>query len=195
MSLQRIQIQEGVDLKAGTTYSWRYSADHTQVVFHVQTAQPVSPLNNKQWSVPDIVIPGDWIGKTISMYFDGVNTAFLGELAVPKDPRRKLMWDYGFKRNDMVLIGELKAYHTWADVVNARCGYNPSSNYGCDANGRFMLADNVQKVQIIRDGYLMVASAYGTIVGTDTVCRLAYIDPNATIDDMVRWENQYTATM
>lgn len=187
MALQKFVVKEGCKQRVGNTYGWLYSADHTQLVLSNMYSQPLTP-DRVVWSTPDIVVTGDWIGKEVAIYADGSNTTWLGEVMKPNDPKRRMLWDYGFIKSNFIHVSELRDFTQvgFLEAVAKRIGQKLSDQ-------KDMRITTVQRISPTSNQQeVMIGTVYGKPNGEDKTVSVGFINPAASLEDAIEWERLYT---
>ena len=186
MGMHRIVIKEGIGHKLGESWTWNYDADHTGIMFY-------NPYHQ-------VFAKGDYIGKEIAFRCAGCMSSFEGEVVKPEDPRRRILWDYGFSGRTRIMNPEFRCADgrklTWSEVVDKHCGWDPDNPYmskGCNENGVFLNSADIHIVEVLRDdGTLAVATADGQTVNDTHTIAMSYLRPDATYEECCEWERKYT---
>lgn len=177
MGIHRFTVEHGFQKVPGT-YCWEYIQTPEQLVF----------TNNS--SMQQIAAKGDYLGKEVIFDANGRQSAFIGLVTAPSDPRRKILWENKFTSVTRVLERDFDnpllpgTKWTWSELMARKCGWDGMSD-------AFDGDRNIKKTTIYDDsGNLMVASAIGTTEQGDPF-KFSYLNPMATVADCVMWEEKY----
>jgi hypothetical protein len=83
MALQTIKVKRGIDFRAGNSMNWLYLANEEFVRFYRADGR------GKWWT-----FFGNYLGKVVC--WNPEYPEKFGLQKAPKDPVRKLLWDYGY---------------------------------------------------------------------------------------------------
>ena len=182
MAMQLFEVKECINQRVGTSAGWFYSADETQLVF-----------GSHYPGVLDIVCPGNWIGKQVSFLAAGQNSKFCGEVVIPRDPRKEILWKHGFRKKAFVHKEDIDNAGGWDNLIEVICGKMEGSQYGYNEEGVFVNDANMKRALVTSGNEIMVATACGREYNNNRVHMVAYLNPKATMDHIKLWERQYLA--
>ena len=159
MSKKMFALYQGVN-KCPGSFSWQYRQEKDGYTFSNGSTT--------------MFVKGLQVGQIVSANFDGEGTV-INTVKVPKDPMRKLAWDYGFTRARMDLAPKLPQYRKfmepedmtpskWFDIDYwAEDGYEPRAFADGGYDATYV---NVLRRMIEKDGE-WVAVARGRLYASN----------------------------